>query len=721
MAEPDSPHSDSDHWNQARQLERIQGWRCGLSILVGGGLVFLSLSGLCILLAPFNVANQVNVLVHTVLGWVFLIPCAWYLARHFLRYWRRPISHILILGYIGLAVLIVCAVSGIVLTIQAAVGTRISYGWDTVHIVTTFAILTFVLIHILLIALRDRKAREAGDPSLVPAAAGHFGTGVLVVTLGGVVLVVLLAYAYRAPLLHNELPDDYSYKYGKDRPFEPSLAKTPGMQAMDSRLLSGSHSCGTAGCHEEIVREWEPSAHRYASMDPSFQAIQMNMAQQNGPESTRYCGGCHDPISLFSGTKNLFTAVEKLSSLKGYQEGVSCLVCHAVRQVDVKGNANFVIAEPPRYMFEMEYDEKQSETNRLLRDFLIRSYPRPHVNGLSKRLFKTPEYCAACHKQFIDKQINNVGWVQLQNQYDNWKESRWNQKDQPQKTIECRECHMRLVASQDPSRGDEQDYNRSSDDGKHRSHRFIGANQFIPALLKLPGWEEQVELTNKWLQGKQEVPEIAQKWQTGPAVVLEMILPAQAKPGETVEVKVIITSNKVGHDFPTGPLDIIQSWVELVATDHQGNVLYSTGTVDSKGFIQPGTFMFKTEPVDQYGNLIDRHNLWEMVGVRHRRALFPGFSDTAEFSFHIPEKPPGQRQAKAQQITFPVAAPTNGGETLHVRARLLYRKIDQYLLNFMFGEEAGLTSPVAEMASDTRIVEISESAGPAASARLEIE
>jgi len=721
MAKHDFHHSDSDHWNQARQLERIQGWRSRLSILVGGGLAFLSLSGLAILLAPFNIPNQVNVLVHTVLGCLFLIPCAWYLVRHFLDYWRSPVSHILILGYIGLAVLIVCAVSGIVLTIQAAVGTRISYAWDTIHIVTTFGILAFVVLHVLLIAVRDRKAREAGDTSLVLEAAGHFGRGVLGVTLGGVVLVALLAYAYRAPQLHNEFPDDYSYKYGKDRPFEPSLAKTPGMQAMDSRLLSGSHSCGTAGCHEEIVREWEPSAHRYASMDPSFQEIQMNMAQQNGPESTRYCGGCHDPISLFSGTKNLFTAVEKLSSLKGYQEGVSCLVCHAVRQVDVKGNANFVIAEPPRYMFEMEYDEKPSETNRLLRDFLIRSYPRPHVNGLSKRLFKAPEYCAACHKQFIDKQINNVGWVQLQNQYDNWKESRWNQEDQPQKTIECRECHMRLVASQDPSRGDEQDYNRSSDDGKHRSHRFVGANQFIPALLKLPGWEEQVELTEKWLQGKQEVPEIAHKWQTGPAVVLEMILPAQAKPGETVEVKVIITSNKVGHDFPTGPLDIIQSWVELVATDHQGNVLYSTGTVDSKGFIQPGTFMFKTEPVDQYGNLIDRHNLWEMVGVRHRRALFPGFSDTAEFSFHIPEKPPGQRQAKSQQIAFAVAAPANGGKTLHVRARLLYRKIDQYLLNFMFGEEAGLTSPVAEMASDTRIVEISESAGPAASARLEIE
>ena len=715
MAKHDFPHSDSDHWNQARQLERIQGWRSRLSILVGGGLAFLSVSGLCILLAPFNVANQVNVIVHTVFGLAFLFPCAWYLVRHFLHYWRKPVSHILILGYIGLAVVILCSVSGIVLTIQAAVGTRINYGWDTVHIVTTFAILTFVLIHILPIALRERKARESGDGSLVLEAAGHFGRGVLVVTSGGVVLVVLLAYAYRAPQLHNEFPDDYSYKYGKGRPFEPSLAKTASGQAMDARLFSGSHSCGTAGCHEEIVKEWESSAHRYSAMDTGFQKIQINMAQQNGPESTRYCGGCHDPISLFSGTKNLFTAPEKLTSLHGYQEGVSCLVCHSLRSVDVKGNANFVIAEPPRYMFELEYDEKQSETNRFLRDFLIRSYPRPHVNGLSKRLFKTPEYCAACHKQFIDQQVNNVGWVQLQNQYDNWKESRWNHPGEPQKTIECRECHMRLVDSKDPARGDDQDYNRTSYDGKHRDHRVVAANQLMPPLLKLPGWKEQVELTEKWLQGKQEIPEIAHKWRTGPVVGLEMIAPQQVEPGKKVDLKLVITSNKVGHDFPTGPLDIIQAWVELIVTDDQDRVVYSTGTVDSKGFIQPGTFMFKTEPVDQYGNLIDRHNLWEMVGVRHRRALFPGFSDTAEFSFLSPDLAPVARKALPEQVSYPIGVSVTGTRSLRVKARLLYRKIDQYLLNFMFGEDAGLTSPVTEMTSDTRIIEISKATGPAAS------
>jgi hypothetical protein len=631
---------DSGQSSQNRQLERIEGWRSLLAVLATGGLAFLTLSGLLILFAPFNVPNQVNVLVHTVLGLLFLIPCGWYLIRHWLKYWRSPLSHNLILGYVGAGVLILCIISGIVLTVQAAFGTRISYGWDTVHIVTTFAILAFIGLHLVLIVLRDRKAREAIGTPLVLQAAGHFGKALVVVTLGCVAVVALLAYAYRAPRMRNDFPPDYSYKYGTDRPFAPSLAKTASGQAMDSRALAGSLSCGTAGCHEQIVEEWEPSAHRYSAMDLGFQKIQMNMAEQNGPESTRYCGGCHDPLSLFSGTKNLFTETEKLTSLHGYQEGVSCLACHSVRKVDVKGNADYVVAQPTRYMFELEYDENPSEASRFLRDFLIRSYPRQHVNDLSKRLFKAPEYCAACHKQFIDQEINTVGWVQLQNQFDNWRQSRWNTPGNPEKTIECRECHMPLVASTDPASGDALDYNRSPNDGKHRSHRFIAANQMMPALLKLPGWEKHVELTRQWLQGKYEVPEIAHKWQAGPVVGLEMVAPERVQPGKKAEIKLIITSNKVGHDFPTGPLDIIQAWVELIVTDDQGKVIHSTGTVDSKGFIQPGTFMFKAEAVDQYGNLIDKHNLWEMVGVRHRRALFPGFSDTAEFDFFCPELAP---------------------------------------------------------------------------------
>jgi hypothetical protein len=535
------------------------------------------------------------------------------------------------------------------------------------------------------------------------------GRAVALATTAALVGIALLVYAYAPPRFSEELPPDYSYAFGPERPFAPSLAVTETGKAYDARLLSGSEGCGTAGCHQQIVAEWRVSAHRYAAMDSAFQAIQLNMAEQNGPDSTRYCGGCHDPISLFSGAKNIFTDPRKLTGLSGYQEGVSCLSCHAIREVDVKGNANFVMGRPTRYLFETEHDRNPTTTLRLARDFLIRAYPREHVRSLGKTLFKAPEYCASCHKQFVDQEINRVGWVQLQNQYDNWRKSRWNHPDDPRKTIECRECHMPLLASSDPASGDTSDYNRHGSDGKHRSHRFLGANQMMPRLLNLPGGEEQASLIEKWLKGQIEIPEIADKWTKGAAVGIELVTRDSVRPGETLPIQVVITSNKVGHDYPTGPLDIIQSWVEIVVEDDSGRLLFSSGTVGEDGFIAPGSFIFKAEPVDQYGNLIDRHNLWEMVGVRHRRALFPGFSDTASYEVACPDL---RRVKKAfPEETVEVEAP-EGSVELRIRARLLYRKVDQYLLNFIYGSEKDLTSPVTEMASAVKEVRITTD-GPA--------
>ncbi len=680
----------------------IAEWKRKLLICVSGLLLFETLTGLSIYLLPFSLPNQVMVLVHTAIGLVFIGPFAWYQVRHWLRYRPMGLSHIGLTGYFAALAVIAVIASGGVLTFQAVFGTRISYAWDLIHIVATFALIASVLPHVFLLVIRAARANASEAARPVVGAAKRFGAGTLLVSAALFAIVALLAYAYEPVKLVNELPADYSYAYGPDRPFAPSLARTITGGAFDPRSLGNSESCGTAGCHEQILQEWRVSAHRYSAMDVAFQAIQTVMAEQNGAESTRYCGGCHDPISLFSGTKNIFN--EDLTNLIGYQEGVSCIVCHAIKETDIEGNANYVITQPKRYMFEL----RDGRVARLLRDFLIRSYPRYHVEALQHRLFKSPEFCAACHKQFIDEEVNQVGWVQLQNQFDNWRKSRWNEPGDPTKTIECRECHMRLTDSRDPSSGDEADYNRSPSDGKHRSHRFLGANQFMPLALELEGAEEHVALTEKWLQGRIDIPEIADKWRTGPAVPLELVAPDTIAAGEQVELQAIITNNKVGHDFPTGPLDIIQAWVEIVVTDQAGNVVFESGRRDERHFIAPGTFMFKAEPVDQYGNLIDRHNLWEMVGVRYRRSLFPGRSDRAEFAFSCPATMiPGQGEGNPdapieEQVLF--RAPRERVTSLHVSAKLLYRKTDQYLLNFLFGEDSGITAPVTLLAEDEKTV-----------------
>jgi hypothetical protein len=43
---------------------------------------------------------------------------------------------------------------------------------------------------------------------------------------------------------------------------------------------------------------------------------------------------------------------------------------------------------------------------------------------------------------------------------------------------------------------------------------------------------------------------------------------------------------------------------------------------------------------------------------------------------------------------------------LHVSAKLMYRKVDQFLLNFLFGKESGLTSPVTMMSEDRKTIRV---------------
>jgi len=690
--------------SSSAQKSRALEWRSRLSVFVGGVLLFEAITGLWIWLLPFSVSSQISVLVHTAAGILFLVPYVFYQARHWWIYRGRPLSHYLITGYVAFAAVVLNAASGLILTYQALFSKLISYTWDTVHIVTTLAILAFLIPHVVLVMFRDRKGRTEHARAVL-AAEKRWVRGALAWSIAGLAFVGVLSGLHDPVQWVNEFPEDYHYEEGRS-PFSPSLATTVSGGAYDDRSLTGSKSCGTSGCHEEIYREWAVSAHRWSSMDPAFQAIQEVMAKQNGPESTRYCGGCHDPASLFAGTKNVFA--EDLSSVRGYDEGVSCLVCHSIRETDLKGNANYSIDQPKRYMYELD----EGALAKGVSDFLIRAYPREHLEVFSKRLFKTPEYCAACHKQFIDEEVNKVGWVQLQNQYDNWRKSKWNPEGEPDKVVECRECHMPLQESDDPASGDEMDSYRSARDGKHRDHRFVASNSFIPMVLELEGWEKQHELTVAWLQGKRDIPEIAYKWASGPAVEIEIQSPDSIRPGEEIDIRVVISSNKVGHDFPTGPLDIIQSWINLEVIDDQGNVLMSSGSVDPAHFIEPGAFMFKAEPVDRYGNLIDRHNLWEMVGVRYRRALFPGFSDVARYtvicpsSAGAPDAAEGGAKAEPHR-DFTVSTPGAPG-TLHVRASLDYRKVDQFLLNFMFGDDSGLTAPVIQMSVDEKTIRIEE-------------
>lgn len=748
-------------------------WSSPLTGVVVGALLYEALSGFSIFLLPFSLFNQFSVAIHTVIGLLSLVPTIVYCFYHWQIRRHGSFNHYQFLGYASFLFLFFCIISGLVLTIQSLRGPRITAFWDITHLITGIVFFLIIVAHIAILEWRGNTGSN-GMQELRSAKNAFYRLSsstcmlMIALTAAGVML-------YPSPLSRQPFSDDYNWRFGQDRPFAPSLARldyqkweeefvekileivdedkrqsfleamhlnekerqgfiqqvesglaeinapepvrraigtvlaayTDRIQqsgAVPPQLLAGSKSCGSAGCHEQIYEEWLPSAHRYSSLDHLFQKTQQFMAIETSPEQTRYCAGCHDPISLFSGAKNHSNIT---LSVEGADEGASCVVCHSIVTTDTQGNADYTLRPPVPYLF--EYVDRPAA--KWISDFLIRAYPHHHVESYSRTLYKSAEYCGACHKQYIDREVNtDIGRVQGQNQYDSWRKSRWFDEENPERSLLCRECHMPLQDSSDPSSGDPFDFNRDRNDGKHRSHRFLASNQHIPLFHHLPGAELHAQLTEKWLRGEYEIPEIADRWTTGPVVQLEITAPESVKPGDRIPVQIILVNNKAGHDFPTGPLDLIESWLEVKIRESDGEVIFHGGALDSGDEALNAPIIFKADGFDREGGPIDHHNLWDMVGAKYKRSMFPGFTDTVNLDLLCPST--ADRNAKhAPRRTANFEAPTSPSArsgSLTIKAVLWYRKANVAFLKRIYGEDTSIRTPVTAISRAEKTIVINE-------------
>ena len=743
-----------------RRLDEVAEWRSRIAGRCVAGLLFLAVTGLGLTLAPFCDLVQVGLLAHVILGIVLTVPLAWYLYGHWRRRRGGNLSHYQFVGYLSLLSLAVATVSGWVLSYQGLFALRLHPVWDLSHLMSGIATLLLLISHFWMVVRKN----VSPDSSVLQARrtfARRVGGGCLVLFVPTAGL--LLFEESHDPRI--SFPESYSWRFGKDRPFAPSLARLdygsrdqdlldavvqgvdPGRRtvvqaalnggrkpedgifehirkvleacqastkereraeahmaqyatfiesggAVDASVLAESSSCGRTGCHEQVLNEWLPSAHRFASLDPLFQGVQEIMAKETSPEHTRYCAGCHDPISLFSGAKN---AGNVTLSAQGADEGASCVVCHSIVQVDVRGNADYTVRPPRPYL----YERRRESWADVVSGFLIRTAPKHHIASYSRPLYKTPEYCGACHKQYLDEDVNrDIGKVQGQNQYDNWRKSSWNKGADDPKTVSCRECHMFLEEGVEPGSGDLSDSYRNPEDGKHRNHRFLAANQYVPQLVALPNAAEHTKLTEEWLRGEIEIPEIAGKWADGPVVKLSVQGPDQAIMGQAFKVRILLSNNKTGHDFPNGPLDMIESWVEVRVTDSAGTLVDHRGIVNQKGVLTGAPIVFKADGFDREGEAIDRHNLWDLVGASYKRSLYPRVTDAVSLDVFCPRgsleahEPAGEPSDGLVELN---PAAVSEATYLDICAVLWYRKANPMFLDRVFGTSSHVRSPITEI------------------------
>ncbi len=510
---PSAPN-ERQRWIQLREA----GWRSPLAAFSNGLLAFLFGSGIALELLPFSVFSQHAVLTHTLLGLVFLLPFGIYTVRHVRGWWDFPFTHLKFTGWAALVALLVCLVSGLVVTAESTLGRGLSPAWKLTHALSTWAALALLVPHLWPLVAREWRRRSDPQAAALLALAGAHARRAAWPLLAGSAATVLLCFLVGAPQFVNTFPKKYDTKpYEGAGPFSPSNAMTLSGGAFDARSLSGSQSCGTARCHDEIYAEWQASAHRYSALDVVFQTIQGVMAQQNGATSTRYCARLPRPdLALLGHEVHRRQGPDRAGRLPGgrllrqlpldpedRRQGQRQLLDRAARALRL--GAARGCRWPASWPISCCAATRRS-TSRPSRTRCSRrpSSAPPATSSSSTRRSTRSAGCSCRTSTTTGRAAAGITPA-----------SRRRRSSAASATCRSPPRTTRRRATRPTSTARPATASTAATASWAR-------NQFIPVQQKLPGGDEQVALTGKWLRGEIEVPEIAERWRSGPAVPIEI-------------------------------------------------------------------------------------------------------------------------------------------------------------------------------------------------------
>ena len=493
---------------------------------------------------------------------------------------------------------------------------------------------------------------------------------------GGGVAVFLAAMAFVAKL---EKPPKRIVNVNGDTVFFPSSSETFDQGLLDGKKLAANQYCQS--CHPDSFHEWERSAHRFSSFNNPFyrKSVEL-MADRVGRERTKWCSGCHDPVVLFTGQMGAATQAKFSYDSWEAQQGLTCMSCHSITEVkDVRGNGSYVIEESKQYPFAFSSNRTLQAVNRLL----IRMEPSLHRKTFLKPMHRTPEFCSSCHKVALIPALNSYRWMRGQNHYDTWYDSGVSGRavrsfyDPPQAKA-CRDCHL-------PQQRSDEFGNRK---GYLHDHLFPAANTALPFIRGDRATEKRIR---EFLQNKVLTIDLFALRRGDDVVVLGQD-PVSVRPGETLDLEVVVRTRGVGHPYTNGTADSNETWVSLRGESGESEKapFFDSGSIDAKGELDPAADMLTTFVIDHDGRHMDRRQPQDIHVPLYNNGIGPGAARVVHYRMQVPADAKG---------------------SIELSAGVHYRKFSRDYTTFSLGA-AHPSLPVTTLASDTLALPIAGSPLP---------
>ena len=468
----------------------------------------------------------------------------------------------------------------------------------------------------------------------------------------------------------DEVSKTYSFLFGKDDFSLPGNAGTEGNEFIEPGAFPKAAYCGH--CHEEAYHQWRQALHSNSFRTPFYRQSVNILIRTKGVEFSRHCDSCHNPIAVVSGALTPDAHVDRSFD----QDGVTCTVCHSIQQLkSTSGNGGYVMGVPA-----VMVDENGRRIPGQVPYGDILEHPERHSKAVMQSFYRTPEFCAACHKANLPAPLNNYKFIRAFTTYDEWQNSKFSQRSPlnfySADYVTCQNCHMHREAATLP------DYGAKA--GTFASHRWTAGNTAVPFYY---GFDEQLQKTIEFLKsGRYLNVDIFALKKAGNDNLIAPLgsLPFQLLPKEVVQAYIVVQNKNIGHSLIPEVRDLYEAWVEVVVKDAFGKEIYHSGFLKPDGMLDTRAHSFTNRPVDLTGEFVDNHKVWTIHSVAYDNTIQSGRSALVRYEFQIPADAKGP---------------------LSITASVNYRHFRQSYLDNIFGPDHPLY-PVVEMASRTRTLDL---------------